>query len=75
MTTYEEMKNLADVAKAAQWSSEAQITAENLFYDLLEDNLDEDKLYMFEVYSLKATVDERLDFGLKLFRENTNDVQ
>ncbi len=64
---------LADDARPVDfddWGSERQVKAQNDFFDTLDlyltGRLTEQERHAFDVYCLKATVDEMLDEGLRL---------
>lgn len=63
------MKELAEKARPIDYDdygSERQIEAFNAFCLAMEKTLSADDFERFEAYSMKATTDELIDYGLKL---------
>lgn len=72
------MSNIAKLAKAARPVSESdagsprQIDAENTFYSAVQKRVSKAAWEEYDRWCLKATVDERIDRGLKIVEESTH---
>lgn len=68
------LKNIKDLAQEARpindddYGSERQINAFNAFTIKMEQILSKEDFELFEDYSMKATTDELVDYGLSLLK-------
>lgn len=68
------MKSIKEMAQAARpidyedYGSERQINAFNAFTIKMEQILSKEDFELFEDYSMKATTDELVDYGLSLLK-------
>jgi predicted glycosyltransferase len=67
MTVYYELCNIAKEAKK-DWGTEAQIEAENEFFDLVEKTIPNEWFDYLETYNLKANTDEQINEALTIVR-------
>jgi hypothetical protein len=69
--TYVEIEKLAAAAKPLnddEWGSERQISAQNAFFDAVQEMVSKEVFDGLQGYCLKATVDEMIEAGLEAAR-------
>lgn len=75
MTTLDDLLKLADDAKPtseSDWGSERQVEAENRLFDAIRDAATPEVFERLEAYCLKATTEEMIDAGVRVFEGDTD---